>query len=109
MRRLADFTEIISRRFRVGYQCLQRSRRPYPIVHLRCLCDVSLLRYVEDGSELPGTALKLGISYCQTTPRLRATVVGLRMLSPMTTSVRLWLVAEVGVVITSISVLLSFS
>ncbi|KAK2190015.1 hypothetical protein NP493_89g04041 [Ridgeia piscesae] len=31
------------------------------------------------------------------------------MLSPMTTSVRLWLVTEVGVVITSISVLLSFS
>ena len=41
------------------------------------------------------------------TPRLQATVVGLRMLSPMTSSVRLCLPAELGVVITSISVLLS--
>ena len=43
------------------------------------------------------------------TPKLRATVVGLRMLSPMTTSVRLCLPAELGVVITSISVLMSLS
>ena len=58
--------------------------------------NLLLNEFYVDGtySKVPGSALALGISYCQyalsnKTPRLRVTVVVLRMPSPMITSVRL--------------------
>ena len=57
---MADITEIISRQFQVGYRWLNMNNVDSDhgdpvIVHLRCLCDFSLLRFEKDVPSVAGS------------------------------------------------------